>query len=146
MRPFKIKKNRVEPLHRVDRGAETGFTLLEVILAISLLMVGLLAVASMQVSAINGNAQANRLSEATALAQNKLEELMSSVIDAATFTTLSGGSETADQYGAPYTITWTVDPNGSTGVAKTKVIEVEVSRDDLTQNVVLTSLIIDPDP
>lgn len=56
---------------------EGGFTLIEVIVAISILTVGLLAVASMQMAAIRGNFFAYRTSEATTLAQDRLEYLLS---------------------------------------------------------------------
>ncbi len=47
--------------HRDDR----GFTLLEVIVAIAILTFGLLAVASMQIGAIQGNSFAGRVTEGT---------------------------------------------------------------------------------
>jgi type IV pilus assembly protein PilV len=55
---------------------EKGFTLLEVIVAISVLTIGLLAVASMQVSAIRGNASAYGITEATSWAADQVEKLM----------------------------------------------------------------------
>ena len=56
---------------------EGGFTLIEVIIAISILTVGLLAVATMQTAAIQGNFFAYRTTEATTLAQDRLEYLLS---------------------------------------------------------------------
>ncbi len=53
-----------------------GFTLVEIMVAVVILSIGLLAVASMQVSAVNTTASANSTTEATNLAQIKLEELM----------------------------------------------------------------------
>jgi len=55
---------------------EKGFTLLEVIVAISILTIGLLAVASMQVSAIRGNALAFGITEATSWASDQVEKLI----------------------------------------------------------------------
>ncbi|UCF83669.1 MAG: prepilin-type N-terminal cleavage/methylation domain-containing protein [Desulfobacteraceae bacterium] len=55
---------------------ESGFTLLEVIVAISILTFGLLAVASMQTTAIRGNYNASHITEATTFAQDTLEELL----------------------------------------------------------------------
>ncbi len=54
---------------------EKGFTLLEVIVAISILTIGLLAVASMQVSAIKGNTLAFGITEATSWASDQTEKL-----------------------------------------------------------------------
>jgi Tfp pilus assembly protein PilV len=49
---------------------------LEVILAVAILSFGLLAVASMQVSAIRGNAFANDVTEGTTWGADKLEKLL----------------------------------------------------------------------
>lgn len=59
-----------------NRNSEKGFTLLEVIISISILTIGLLAVASMQVSAIRGNASAYGITEATSWASDQVEKLM----------------------------------------------------------------------
>lgn len=53
-----------------------GFTLIEVLIAITLLAVGILAAASMQITALGGNHLANRTTTATALASSIVEELM----------------------------------------------------------------------
>jgi prepilin-type N-terminal cleavage/methylation domain-containing protein len=53
-----------------------GFTLLEVIVAISILTVGLLAVASMQVSSIRGNSFAYGVTEGTSWAADRMEKLV----------------------------------------------------------------------
>ena len=58
------------------RNNEKGFTLLEVIAAISILSVGLLAVASMQGSIIKGNRFAGGVTEATSWASDQMEKLM----------------------------------------------------------------------
>ena len=56
---------------------EGGFTLLEVIVAISILTFGLLAVSSMQLSAIHGNYKASNITEGTTVAQDRLELFLS---------------------------------------------------------------------
>jgi type IV pilus assembly protein PilV len=58
-----------------EKGNQRGFTLLEVIVAISVLTVGLLAVATMQGSAIMANGSATDMTDATTLASNRLETL-----------------------------------------------------------------------
>ena len=60
-----------------DRDNEAGFTLLEVMIAITILTVGLLAVAGMQTAAIRGNDNAYRVTESTTWAQDRLELLVS---------------------------------------------------------------------
>jgi prepilin-type N-terminal cleavage/methylation domain-containing protein len=52
-----------------------GFTMLELMVALTVLALGLLALMGMQVSAIKKNAWANRFSMATTLAQDKIEEV-----------------------------------------------------------------------
>jgi len=59
------------------RGNETGFTILEVIVAISILSIGLLAVASMQVSSIRGNALASGVTEGTSWGTDRMEKIIS---------------------------------------------------------------------
>jgi type IV pilus modification protein PilV len=55
--------------------SQSGFSMVEVMVAILLLTVGLLALATMQTQAVTSNNYGNKLTEATFLAQDKLEEL-----------------------------------------------------------------------
>jgi prepilin-type N-terminal cleavage/methylation domain-containing protein len=55
---------------------EAGFTMLEVLAAIAILCFGLLAVASMQTGAIQGNYTGRLQTEATTWAQDRLEKLL----------------------------------------------------------------------
>lgn len=55
---------------------EQGYTLVEVLIALGILGFGLLAVATMQVTAIKTNARASGISQGLTLAQAKTEELM----------------------------------------------------------------------
>ncbi len=54
---------------------ESGFTLLEIMIAIVIFSIGLLSIAAMQTKAVNTNTIAFDLSEATAIAETKMEEL-----------------------------------------------------------------------
>jgi type IV pilus modification protein PilV len=58
-----------------DKHCQSGFSMVEVLVAILLLTVGLLALATMQTQAVASNNYGNKLTEATFLAQDKLEEL-----------------------------------------------------------------------
>lgn len=53
-----------------------GFTLIEVLVAVTILAIGLLSIATMQITAIRANSKANTLSVASSLAQGVMEELM----------------------------------------------------------------------
>ena len=59
--------------HPVD---DRGFTFVEVLIVIAIFSIGVLAVASLQVTAISANASARMSGEATALAVNQIETLM----------------------------------------------------------------------
>ena len=54
-----------------------GFTLIETLIAMAIFSIGILAVGSMQISAINNNASARMRTEATILASETVEDLMS---------------------------------------------------------------------
>lgn len=60
---------------REQRQREGGFTLIEVLVAIAILSIGILAVATMQTTAISANNRGYRLTEATTLAQDRIEYL-----------------------------------------------------------------------
>lgn len=61
---------------KIIENNESGFTLVEILIAVTILSIGLLAVATMQVSAITGNSVASDLTEGTTLASDKLESLL----------------------------------------------------------------------
>ena len=58
-------------------GNESGFTMVEMLIAILLMTVGLLAVLTMQDVALNANSISMRLTVATSLAQETLEDILS---------------------------------------------------------------------
>ncbi len=55
---------------------EEGFSLLEILIAIAIFSIGLLALATMQITAIQGNAFSGTTTDASTLAQDQLEQLM----------------------------------------------------------------------
>jgi type IV pilus assembly protein PilV len=60
-------------LRNADRRREEGFTLLELVIAMGILAVGLLAIATAQIWAINRASQSRHLSQALHLAQQQME-------------------------------------------------------------------------
>ena len=113
---------------------DQGFTLIEVLIAISIFAVGLLAVATMQISAINVNSTAGRITTRMTWAQDKIEELMALPYSDPWIEDLGdppSGTDTADnahQETTPdgiYTISWTVTDD--TPVPNTKLITVSVT-------------------
>jgi prepilin-type N-terminal cleavage/methylation domain-containing protein len=102
-----------------------GFTLIEVLIVIAIFSFGILGVAAMQVTATQSNASARRVSEATSLAENKIEELLKLPYDDDDLkAAFNPHQETQD----PYEINWTVidsdlDANGDND-AKTVLVNV----------------------
>ena len=58
-----------------------GFSLIELMIAIAILSIGLLGLAGLQGTAINGNIHGNSISRATALAQDTIEEIRNTPYD-----------------------------------------------------------------
>jgi len=86
---------------------EKGFTLIEVMIAITLLAIGLLAVAATPVMVMSGNSRAQRITEASFGAMDRLEHLM--VLDnSAAELTAGAHSATVTQGGLTYTVDWVV--------------------------------------
>lgn len=107
--------------------SEAGFTLLEVIVAIAVLCLGLLAVASMQSAAIQGNFTARLQTEATTWGQDRLEKLGALPYNDAKLNDTAGSwqSDPFPPSPAGYTIDYRVDAGNP--VANSKLIEVLVT-------------------
>jgi len=58
-----------------EMSGENGFTLIEILIAISIFAIGLLAVAALQITAFNGNRLGDEVTKATTLAQTQVEVL-----------------------------------------------------------------------
>jgi len=110
-----------------ERG-EKGFTLLEVTIAIAILTFGILAVASMQTSSMYGNSVADRLTEGTSWAGNKMEELLTIPDTDAQLSSGTHGPETAMSGVSRYDVDWevidSVDPSNPLEDAKLIIVTV----------------------
>lgn len=95
---------------------EAGFSLIEVLIALSIFTIGILGVASLVISSINENALARRLTEATALAEDRLESML-----ALPYEDINTGQTTE----GAYTVSWNVAEDII--VAQTKSITVTVT-------------------
>lgn len=87
---------------------QDGFTLIEVLIAVTIFAVGLLAIAAMQTSAIRMNSTGNRLTELSTCGIDKLERLMSLPYSDPQ---LGAGTQTDPVTPDGYTVSWTVVPN-----------------------------------
>ena len=109
---------------RADRSLqEAGFTMLEILIAIFILSIGLLGVASMQGYSLSADSFAYNVNQGTNLGQNKIEELVALSYNDPELS-VSTHDETSDD--GLYLITWVVT-NGSS-LADTKEINLTVKR------------------
>ena len=115
---------------------QSGFTLLEVLIAISILTVGLLGVAQMQIMGIKGNYFSGNTTAALSLAEEKMEDLLGKSYTDAELA--SGNNPDANnpidetgQAGGIYSRMWTVTDN--TPIIDTKEVTVSVSWDPAHQ-------------
>ncbi|MDD3951717.1 MAG: prepilin-type N-terminal cleavage/methylation domain-containing protein [Desulfobacterales bacterium] len=113
------------------QSGEGGFTLVEVLIAMVVAAIGFLGLAMMQVTAIQANSHASKYTQASILAQERIEELNSEYLDPDDSTNNdlkigSTGTDTdIDETGAPggvFTRTWTVSDHGDFTRAVTVVV------------------------
>ena len=81
-----------------------GFTLLEILIALIIFSVGILALTSLTVTATKTGAYGGRMSEAVTFAQDKLEELKANSWDKI----VSGADQETGPTGISYTRNWKV--------------------------------------
>jgi type IV pilus assembly protein PilV len=96
---------RMESFYLRKGRDQKGFTLLEMLIAVTLIAVALLATASMQGIAINSNSIANRLAVGNLLAQQAAEDLHSLNINDPKLTSASAGNYMLDQINSSNTLT-----------------------------------------
>ena len=103
---------------------QDGFTLIEVLIALTIFAVGLLAIAAMQTSAIRMNSTGNRVTELSTLGIDRLENLMSLPYSNPLLAVGGPYSDPAHPPPAGYNVNWTV-ANGPT--TNTKSITMTVT-------------------
>lgn len=130
--------------------APAGFTLLEVMIALAILAVGLLAIARMQMTAIQGNADARDVTRATKWARDKIEDLMIRGYDDTMLTDMDGdggaglddigeGADRSEARGG-YTVFWNVSEDDPVANAKTVRVVVAWQGRDRSRLVRLTCI------
>ena len=109
-----------------------GFSLIEVVIALSIFTIGILAVASLIISSIDENGSARRLTEATALAEDQLESLQAvpyvNIVD--------GGS-----IQGAYTVSWNVAQDAIVTPSKTVTVTVTWRYRGIDRDVTIQHLI-----
>ena len=94
-----------------------GFTLVEVMIGMAIFFIGFLAIGSLQLTAINGNAGAREATEAATRATDQLETLIALPYDS-----IVGGGPVTD---GAYTVSWAVVDDSP--LPNTKTITVTVN-------------------
>jgi len=69
-----MKRQQLQPYQTI--GNSQGFSLIEALIAIAIFSFGLLAIGTLTVSSINGNATARRVTESAGWASDRIERLM----------------------------------------------------------------------
>jgi prepilin-type N-terminal cleavage/methylation domain-containing protein len=103
-----------------------GFTLIEILIAIAIFSIGILAVSAMQMTSVKGNASARRITEATALAENRIERLLELSYD---HNDLNPALNPHQATSGPYEINWTVTESDldADGINDSKTVSVTVN-------------------
>ena len=122
MKSDRTDRNKTFSVIKKMRNDE-GYTLIEVLIAIAILSIGLLAIATMQVSSIRVNDTARRMTRRATIAQDRLEYLMSVKY---THAVLTSGSHTDGSAPSGYSISWNVSMGGALPPL-TKLIRVNVT-------------------
>jgi type IV pilus modification protein PilV len=120
--------------------ADQGFTLIEVMIALVVFSVGLLALAGLQVAAIQQNAFAKRLTAATALAEAALEQLK----DTPYASVQSASATSVTSAGATFTRQVAVTAASPTPTTKTVRVTVAWTVGSKTYTVPLSTVISQP--
>ena len=137
----------------------SGFSLLEVLLGITVFMIGMLGVTALNISSLKSNTFSGNMSEAVIIAGDKLEELMAidfeddlldagyhphDEVDNVTFAPPPDGKPDPLGKNGIYTLSWTVN-DGVPLPDKTKTVNVTVEWDikDVTRTMSMSTVILE---
>ena len=110
-----------------------GFSILEILVAITILGIGIMGLATLQSRGIRGNDLGNRTSQAIALAQDKLEELIntsrSTTFPAGTTNDTNNPVDETGSGGGMFTRSWKIQDD--TPVTNAETVGVTVGSNDI---------------
>jgi len=110
-----------------------GFTLVEIMIAIFILVIALLGLISVTVMVIKGNSFSKTMTTATTLAKDKMEELKNTG-----YGSLASDTDTVESI---YTRTLIVTPDSPAANMKTIEVKVEWDWQGATRNVTLRTIV-----
>ena len=153
----------IHTIHQTRRNgkkADHGFTLIEVLMAVSIFSIGILGVAAMQMASVKGNASARGVTDIATWASDRVEKLMALPyndngllpgvysITAGNLTMTTDGIDNdydglIDEGGetGPVTIEWTVVQDSPVDNTKTLTITVQHNGPSVNKNVSMTRVI-----
>ena len=115
----------------LDKAGDSGFSLLEMLIAMTILAIGLLGMATLQIAAIRGNTFGIRNTEATALIEDKVEEFKSTPYES-----ISPETVIESNLGSGGIFTRKSIVEDDTPITDMKTITVEVSWTDYTLSLI----------
>jgi type IV pilus assembly protein PilV len=122
-----------------SRRTQSGFTLIEVMAALSILAFGILAVASMQAASLGGTTLAGSTTEATTVAMDRMEQLVSRSYS---HSDLNSGTHPPVTQGR-FIINWTVTVNQPLTNTKTVTVMAQWTEKGVTRTSSLTYVKMD---
>lgn len=104
-------------------GEEGGFTLIEVLIALLVLLVGMAGILSLQLTSMKATSFSRHATEASSLAEDKVEDLRTVPLDSVRF---ANGTDQVDARGVadadgPYIRAWTISPGADTTIVNVSV-------------------------
>ncbi|MFX1553978.1 MAG: prepilin-type N-terminal cleavage/methylation domain-containing protein [Promethearchaeota archaeon] len=126
--PIRFKEEAM----RIRLKNQKGFTLMEVMIAVIILSVALLALAGLQIVSIRGNSFGGTMTEAITLARDKIEDLKASDWD-----NVVAGNDTPVVMYTSYARNWTVVQ----GIGNTREVTVTVSWDNGNHQISMATIL-----
>ena len=123
---------------------QNGFSLIEMLIAMSVMALGALAVASLQYSTVHNNTNGNVYTHANMLVRDKMEQLIEQLHDTADLTDLVDGEDPGliDENGNPggiYKRRWFFEDPWDSEQSRRLTVSVEWTRLGRTRSVVISS-------